>query len=94
MNSRFEAAATEPVWRILVVDDDQGVHEATEFALAGVRILGRRLQLLHAHSGAEALAVLRAEPDMAVILLDVVMESDDAGLKTVDPNPSASILFP
>ncbi len=79
-----EAAATEPVWRILVVDDDQGVHEATEFALAGVRILGRRLQLLHAHSGAEALAVLRAEPDMAVILLDVVMESDDAGLKTVD----------
>ena len=79
-----EAAATEPVWRILVVDDDQGVHEATEFALAGARILGRRLQLLHAHSGAEALAVLRAEPDMAVILLDVVMESDDAGLKTVD----------
>ncbi|HNH35500.1 MAG TPA: EAL domain-containing protein [Rhodocyclaceae bacterium] len=79
-----EAAATEPVWRILVVDDDQGVHEATEFALAGVRILGRHLQLLHAHSGAEALAVLRAEPDMAVILLDVVMESDDAGLKTVD----------
>lgn len=79
-----EAAATEPVWRILVVDDDQGVHEATEFALAGVRILGRRLQLLHAHSGAEALAVLRAEPDMAVVLLDVVMESDDAGLKTVD----------
>ena len=79
-----EMAAAEPVWRVLVVDDDQGVHEATEFALAGVRILGRHLQLLHAHSGAEALAVLRAEPDMAVILLDVVMESDDAGLKTVD----------
>ncbi len=70
-------------WRILVVDDDQDVHEATRFALAGIEILSRPLQLLHAHSGRHALEILAAEPDIAVILLDVVMESDDDGLKTV-----------
>jgi diguanylate cyclase len=72
-----------PPWRILVVDDDQDVHEATEFALAGIHILGRPLQLLHAHSGRHALELLAVEPNIAIILLDVVMESDDDGLKTV-----------
>ena len=37
-------------WRVLVVDDDQDVHEATRFALAHLLILGRPLELLHAHS--------------------------------------------
>lgn len=77
-------SANQPYWRILIVDDDNDVHEATEFALAGIQILGRSLQLLHAHSGHEALELLSHETDVAVILLDVVMESDDAGLQTVD----------
>ena len=68
-------------WRVLVVDDDQDVHEATRFGLAHLLILGRPLELLHAHSACEALELLQREGDIAVILLDVVMESDDAGLK-------------
>lgn len=76
--------APQHVWRILVVDDDQDVHEATGYALSGITILDRPLQILHAHSGKAALEILAKEPDVAVILLDVVMESDDAGLKTVD----------
>ena len=47
-------------WRVLVVDDDQDVHEATRFGLAHLLILGRPLELLHAHSclrGAGAAAV-------------------------------------
>ena len=76
-------ADMDACWRILIVDDDRDVHEATEFALSGVEILGRRLHLMHAYSGREALTVLEREPDIAVALLDVVMESDDAGLKTV-----------
>ena len=71
-------------WRILIVDDDPDVHEATRFTLADTQILNRPLQLLHAYSGTEALALLREHQDIAVILLDVVMESDDAGLRTVD----------
>ncbi len=82
--SSDDKAAPDLSWRILIVDDDRDVHEATEFALSGVEILGRRLQLIHAYSGAEAVAVLEREHDIAVALLDVVMESDDAGLKTVE----------
>ena len=78
-----EDAANLQPWRVLVVDDDQDVHEATRFALAHLLILGRPLELLHAHSACEALELLQREGDIAVILLDVVMESDDAGLRTV-----------
>ncbi|WP_295007873.1 EAL domain-containing protein [uncultured Dechloromonas sp.] len=77
-------SAQDSSWRVLIVDDDRDVHEATEFALSGVEILGRKLELIHAFSGKEAIALLEREQDVAVVLLDVVMESDDAGLKTVE----------
>jgi diguanylate cyclase len=70
-------------WRILVVDDDADVHRATELAMQGLLIEGRPLTFLHAHSGATAREVLGTESDLAVALLDVVMESDDAGLQLV-----------
>jgi len=70
-------------WLVLVVDDDQQVHEATEYALQDVSILGRRLELLHAHSAGEARQVLQTTEDIAVIFLDVVMESESAGLDLV-----------
>jgi diguanylate cyclase len=73
----------EAVWRLLVVDDEPDVHRATTFALAGVKILGRPLQFLHAYSASEAEALLRQEDDVAVVLLDVVMEREDAGLALV-----------
>lgn len=82
--SEDEWSPPAQVWDILVVDDDKDVHEATRFALAGIVILGRRLQLSHVHSGEEALALLATRPEFSVVLLDVVMESDDAGLRTVD----------
>ncbi len=70
-------------WRVLVVDDDADVHEATRYALRGMLADGRGLELLHAHSAAEGLAMLRTAPDVAVALVDVVMETDDAGLQLV-----------
>ncbi len=84
----IDGAPTSPpaqeLWRILVVDDDPDVHESTAYGLRGLEIEGRGLQLFHAHSAADALVVLRREPDMAVVLLDVVMETDNAGLVTVE----------
>ena len=71
-------------WRVLVVDDDQEVHDATRFALGADPIVGRALQLLSAYSAAEGKDVLEANPDIAVVLLDVVMEEHDAGLKFVE----------
>jgi EAL domain-containing protein (putative c-di-GMP-specific phosphodiesterase class I)/CheY-like chemotaxis protein/GGDEF domain-containing protein len=71
-------------WRILVVDDDNDVHEATDFALRRVQILGRPLELIHVFSAEEALKILRQTPDVVVILLDVVMERPDSGLRLVE----------
>jgi diguanylate cyclase (GGDEF)-like protein len=71
------------VWRLMVIDDEPDVHRATTFALSGVKILGRPLQFLHAYSAAEATKLLRTEQEVAVVLLDVVMEREDAGLALV-----------
>ncbi|MDR7035403.1 signal transduction histidine kinase/CheY-like chemotaxis protein [Methylobacterium sp. BE186] len=71
-------------WAVAVVDDDPAVHEGTRYALAGYTLDGRGLEILSAHSAEEARALLRARRDIAVVLLDVVMETDDAGLVLVD----------
>lgn len=76
-----DAAQAAAPWRVLIVDDDVDVHVVTKFALSQASFQGRRLSFLHAYSGAEALAVLRNTPDVAVVLLDVIMESQDAGLQ-------------
>jgi diguanylate cyclase (GGDEF)-like protein len=76
-------ASKDLVWRLMVIDDEPDVHRATTFALAGVKILGRNLQFLHAYSAAEATEMLRSEENIAVVLLDVVMEREDAGLALV-----------
>lgn len=73
-----------PPWRILVIDDDPDVHATTAFALSGTQILGRPVELVHAHSAAEARVELARQRELAVILLDVVMETPDAGLALVD----------
>lgn len=78
-----EPPENDEVWKLLVVDDDDEVHEATLFALHDVRLCGRRLQLIQAHSAAEAAAIMGRESEIAVLLLDVVMESPDAGLRLI-----------
>ena len=70
-------------WKILITDDDANVHETTLLALSGVRIHGRPIEFLHAYSAKEAKAMIIAHADLALILLDVVMETVDAGLKLV-----------
>jgi len=70
-------------WKILITDDDANVHETTLLALSGVRIHGRPLEFLHAYSAKEAKGIIIQHPDLALILLDVVMETVDAGLKLV-----------
>jgi len=70
-------------WRVLIVDDDGDVHKATELAMQGLLVEGLPLSFLHATSAAEARQVLAHESDLAVVLLDVVMESEDAGLQLV-----------
>ena len=70
-------------WKLLVVDDEPEVHLITRMVLQGYRFEGRSLALLEARSAEEAKGILRAHPDIAVILLDVVMETDHSGLDLV-----------
>jgi PAS domain S-box-containing protein len=67
-------------WRILVVDDDVDVHVVTKFSLRNASFKGRPLNFLHAYSGKEGFSLLRDTPDVALVLLDVVMETEHAGL--------------
>lgn len=71
---------TEGVWKLLIVDDDQEIHAVTKMALSDVVIANRTLQFLHAYNGLEALDCLTEHDDIAMVLLDVVMETDNAGL--------------
>ncbi|PSC04951.1 histidine kinase [Alsobacter soli] len=71
-------------WKVAVIDDDLAVHEGTRFALADYELGGMGLEILSAMSAAEGRVLLRQHPDVAAVLLDVVMESETAGLELVD----------
>lgn len=79
-----EPGAPAGAWKVAVIDDDEAVHEGTRFALRDFHLDGRGIKLMSARSAAQGRALLADHPDMAVVLLDVVMESDDAGLALVD----------
>ncbi|MEI8394827.1 MAG: response regulator [Rhodospirillaceae bacterium] len=70
-------------WPVLIVDDDPSIHAATRMVLRGVSFKGRPLSCISAGSGEEARRALVNNPGIALVLLDVVMESDDAGLRLV-----------
>jgi signal transduction histidine kinase/CheY-like chemotaxis protein len=71
-------------WKIAVIDDEPAVHDGTRFALGDYQLNGQGLEILSAYSAAEGRQLMRSHPDMAVVLLDVIMESDTAGLDLVE----------
>ncbi|WP_394143823.1 response regulator [Vibrio atypicus] len=70
-------------WKVLLVDDDEQMHQITRLALSGFEFDGRGLELVSAYSALEAQSKCQQEPDFALALVDVVMESDHAGLGLV-----------
>lgn len=80
-NSGSGSPVAEDTWALLVVDDEAEVHAVTALALEGFKFAGRGLEIINAYSAAEAKVVLQQRKDIAMILLDVVMESDNAGLE-------------
>jgi signal transduction histidine kinase/CheY-like chemotaxis protein len=70
-------------WKVAVIDDEPAVHDGTRFALADYKLNGQGLEILSAYSAAEGRDLMRKHPDVAVVLLDVIMESDAAGLDLV-----------
>jgi len=74
------AANTSP-WCVLLVDDDRGVHEVTRLALQDFVFEGRPLELLNAYSGQEGRAVFQSRKNIALAIIDIIMETEDAGLE-------------
>lgn len=74
------AVEAQKTWKILIVDDEEEIHVVTRLALHDFSFGGRSLEFISAYSGAQAKQMIRDNPDTAIILLDVVMESDSAGL--------------
>jgi signal transduction histidine kinase len=76
--------STARKWKIAVIDDDRAVHEGTRFALSDYSLNGQTLEILSAYSAAEGRTLMRAHSDIAAVLLDVIMETDAAGLDLVE----------
>lgn len=70
-------------WKVLVVDDEPMVHQATKVALKLFRFEDKDIKFISAFSEAEAKHLIEAHPDTALILLDVVMDTPESGLKVV-----------
>jgi len=70
-------------YRILIVDDEPDVHTLTRMSLKKMRFNDQDLELVFHDNGKDAIKELDEHPETAVILMDVVMESDTAGLDAV-----------
>jgi len=74
---------TDDTWKILIVDDEPEVHLLTRTVLKDIRFDGRNLEFLSTYDSESTRRILREESDIALILLDVIMEEKDSGLKLV-----------
>ncbi len=71
-------------WKVLIVDDEEDIHTITELALKDYNFKDRKIKLFKAFSSIQAKDILAKEKDIALILLDVVMEQDTAGLTLIN----------
>ncbi|GGI90367.1 DUF3369 domain-containing protein [Shewanella gelidii] len=81
--NKSKAIETEPAWKVLIVDDEPDVHTVTKLALSRFKLDNRSLEFINAYSGEQAREILEKESDIAVAFVDVVMESDHAGLELI-----------
>ena len=72
------------IHKILVVDDDQAIHDITRIALESMTFSDFKLQILTAYNAAEAKIILEEHDNIALALIDVVMETPEAGLDLVN----------
>jgi len=73
----------EKFWNILIVDDEEGIHEVSKLALGNFEFEKRKCNFISAYSAQEAKEIVKNTPNIALALVDVVMESDHAGLELI-----------
>ncbi len=75
--------SSEDTWDILIADDEEEVHAVTRMVLERFTFEGKGVRLLSAYSGKETLQMMQTHANIAVLILDVVMEEDTTGLDVV-----------
>ncbi len=82
-----ETSSPEPVqgkpWKVLIVDDEEPVHNITRVVLRNFTFSGKTLEFVSAYSAKEAKEKIVEHTDTALILLDVIMENEHSGLEVV-----------
>lgn len=71
-------------YKIIVADDDDEVHKVTKYALSELMYKKKKLKFFNAYNEEETIKVLRENPDASVILLDIIMDKEDSGLRLVE----------
>jgi len=82
-DASFTTSPSYDPWKVMIIDDDVVVHDVTKMVLQNYIFKDRQLKLIHGYSGEEARQLAEQNPDTAIIFLDVMMETDTAGLDTV-----------
>ncbi len=77
-----EHSGLEP-WQILIADDDDQVHSVSRLALGTLTFANRPIRIDGVYSGREAVEYMRTHDDVAVILMDVVMDDEKDGLNAI-----------
>lgn len=72
--TKFAALDTAREWKVLIVDDDLDAHQSTVLALADTPLHERPVRFLHAYSAEQAVELLRAQNDVAVVMIAVVID--------------------
>jgi signal transduction histidine kinase len=83
-NDKLNAFSQQDTWEVFIIDDEEDVHQLTRFVLEDFIYQEKKLTFFSAYSAEEAKALFLKHPNPAVVLLDVVMETNDAGLQLVE----------
>ena len=98
-DEEFNPRLDEEHWNVLIIDDDPSVHQATKYVLSDFTFCGKTINWLDAYTAEEAKYIVHQNRDIALMFLDVVMETDNAGLNFVKwfrdsrINPSTRIVL-
>jgi diguanylate cyclase (GGDEF)-like protein len=78
-----DLTAAKP-WKVLIVDDDHGIHDITKLALKNLIVKDRPIDFTSVYSAKDARELLERDNSFAVVIMDVVMETVHAGLDLTD----------
>lgn len=70
-------------WQVLIVDDDPNGHVMPQRALNELTFRRRKVEVIDAFSTGEALKKLEENADIAVAVVDIILQTEDEGLRLV-----------